>query len=101
HHEEAVALDRQVGGTAGQLGGALGVVVDDPGDGHTETDLGRVGATRTGGAPVGDPRSPDGLAQQVLEHGGGRLVAHRVDVGDVIADHVHHRLVAAEAGDPR
>jgi hypothetical protein len=39
-----------------------------------------------------------GLAQQVREVGPGVFEARRVDVGDVVAFHVHRDLVGLEAG---
>ena len=42
----------------------------------------------------------DDAGRRVLERGAGGLEAHGVDVRDVVADDVHHRLVRAEPGDP-
>jgi len=65
---------------------------------YHEADLGRVRAAGRGG---GDAGAVDDLREQVGEDGRAGLVAGGVDVGDVVADHVHHHLVAAEAGDSR
>jgi hypothetical protein len=95
-HEEAVALDHQVGGPAGGLRGALAEVGRDAGQAHTQTDLRRVGAAVAALRGTGAAQQ---LAQGVLEDGLARLEAGGVDVGDVVAGDIHHGLVRTQATD--
>ena len=94
--EEAVALDREVGGTTRQLGRALRKVDGYTGEAHTETDLRGVGTAGGRGRQAGARQL---LAQQVLEEDAARLVSGRVDVGDVVADNVHECLVGPQTRD--
>ena len=61
-----------------------------------ESDLHGVGAAEAGGRPDA-PRWSCG--QRVGERDARRLVADRVDVGEVVGRHVEHRLVCFEAAD--
>ena len=88
--EEAVTLDREVGGTPGQLRRTLCEVDADAGETHTETDLRGV---RTAGGAGRRARAVQLLTQQVLEENAAALVSGRVDVGDVVTDDVHESLV--------
>src|SRR5439155_11724242 len=95
HDEEPIALDRQVRRPTGVLQAALAEVRGRAREAHAEADLRGAGAAALGG----ETGALEGLAQQVLEHGLAALEPDGVDVGDVVADDVDHRLVAAEPGD--
>ena len=94
--EEAVALDREVGGPTGQLGRALREVDAHAGEAHTEADLRGVGTTGGRGRRA---RAVSCWLKQVLEEHAARLVTGRVDVGDVVADDVHECLVGPQTRD--
>ena len=95
--EEAVALDGEVAGDAGDFAGA---VVEVAGDGTLDdahADLQGVGAAEVavGGAAVGEA-----LGELGFEIHAGGFEADGVDVGDVVADDVEFGLVAGESGKP-
>jgi hypothetical protein len=99
--EEPVAVQRQVGRLAGGLEGAVAEVLLDRRDDRAQPPLTRVGA-----AEVVVRRRPAvvGHVKLRLEQGPAALERDRVDVGDVVADHVEPRLVdveAREAGEQR
>ena len=96
HHEEAVARDHHVGLTVGELRGALLEVGGDTGHLDAQAHLRGV---RTTDARLGGTRVGEHLGQRVLELHLRRLEARGVDVGDVVAGDVEHRLVGAKAGD--
>src|SRR5690606_24669377 len=92
---EAVALDGEVGQLSGGLDGALRHDVVDATEVHAEADLRGV---RAAAATLGRAGALDVLGKNVLEGHARRLESHRVDVGDVVADHVHVGHVVAKAG---
>jgi hypothetical protein len=94
--EHGVALDGQVERLPRRLKAALGEELVDAADVHAGADLDRVDAAEV----ARRPRSAlDQLGEGLLEGDPRRLEADRVDVGDVVANHVHSGLMVAQARD--
>ncbi len=95
HYEVAVALDGHVGELARRLQRALSLDRVDATDQHTQTNLLGVDATATA---LRATCAANRLTQNVLEGDTRLLEAGSVDVGDVIADHVHESLMVLQTG---
>ncbi len=96
-NEEAVALDGAIGRPTRDLGGTL---CEDPVDRRnldTETNLERVG---TAGLETRAGRALEGLRHRLTKCDLGALKTGSVDIGDVVAHHIHHCLVGPKTGYP-
>ena len=97
HDEEVAPGHHQVRGLAGGLCGALAVHLGGNGcDLDAQTDLLGVGTTDI---CVGAGSVLGSLIEQGIKGYGIGFIAYCIDVGNVIADDVHFRLVGLQSGD--
>ncbi len=94
--EEAVAFDRQIESPARGLKSALGEHGVHRANPRAQTDLHRIRAARRSLAAGGGANR---LTEDVLKSHPARLKADRIDVADVVPDHVDSGLMVPQSRD--